>query len=138
MIDFIIKSNMKAFSTAAGALGIRVVEDELAFDLIVNEVHLGPDDKEQGLLVNDDSDPPLLDHFVELADALPRDIVHDVRVPVASSPSHVDFNSISFRLGIIPVPHQLIDPVCCLLGLIISTSALTMRRACFFCLACFN
>ena len=69
---------MKAFSTSACPLSIRVVENELALYLIVNEVHLCPNDEHKSPLVNNDPDASVLNDLIKLPNLLLLNIIHNI------------------------------------------------------------
>ena len=69
---------MKALSTAASPLGVRIIEDEFALDLIVNEVHLCADHKHQGPFVDNDPHSSLLDDLVKCAYLILLHVVHHI------------------------------------------------------------
>src|SRR5438132_846818 len=57
-------SDMEGFAAAAAALLVRIAEDEARLELLLHIIHLGAQDEERGLGIDQHGHPMLLDHLV--------------------------------------------------------------------------
>ena len=92
---------MEALTTAASALDVGIVENELAAKLLLLKVHLSAEQRELRFAVDEDLDAVLLYDFVELL--LLLGVVERVGEPVASPLLHAD----SETDGLLVLGHQI-------------------------------
>lgn len=95
--------DLKTLAAAARSLDVGIVENELAAQLVVDEVHLGAEQGQLGFGVDENARAVLLDHFVE-AILLAR--VLD-RVREATAAALLDADAQSDHVG--PRLHQRLD-----------------------------
>src|SRR5207237_10228768 len=81
-------SDMERFAASAAALLVRIPEDEARLDLLLDVVHLGTQDEQRGLGIDQNRDAVLLDQLVHRVPLV--GIFEGVAEPRAALAAHAD------------------------------------------------
>jgi len=123
---------MKALPAATSALGIRIVKNKFTFYLIIYKIHLSAYHEHERFFVDNYSNTFLFNYFIHFTNLVLLHVVHNIRVPIASSTSDINLNTIDILIFFF---DEFLYPISCMLSLYIFILNLSYNIQCLLLLS---